>query len=543
MAPIRAYRYVGLNSLRLAFFALMLSVTLAAAPALSGIYNAGSWLPSPLPNAGLAQGAIFTVTGSGLGPSTLQEAFSYPLPTTQGLGGTTIQATVGGVTETCIMIYTSATQVAAILPSATPLGTGTLRLSYQGGSSSLAIQVLAAGFGTLTLNEGGTGPAVVTNPSFVPITMINAAHPGDTLILWGTGLGAVAGDETEPPNQVDLNTGVQVLVGNRPATVTYGGRGSSPGLDQINFVVPEGVTGCKTAIVVTVKGVTGNITSTSIAPAGQTTCGDTFSALTKANLEKAMTSGTLNIAGVALSRLVGEDDELDAAFTSFPVNSLIRSYGGTFGPSLSNCLAYEVQGSSFVLKDPIVPSFLSAGSQLAIDGPAGSKTADATSTGFYEATLATSSPFFIEPGNYTATNGAGGSNVGAFNWNLTLPASIIPNIPASINRAQDLTLTWTGGSAFPVVGIYLFNGVKATSSLKSYVDIVCSAAGSAGTFTIPSAILSLLPADGFATPTTPGVLIQLGGIAQSNFTVAGSPGIDEGFFTAFISSGAVAAIQ
>jgi hypothetical protein len=93
------------------------------------------------------------------------------------------------------------------------------------------------------------------------------------------------------------------------------------------------------------------------------------------------------------------------------------------------------------------------------------------------------------------------------------------------------------------VGIYLFNGVKATSSLKSYVDIVCSAEGSAGTFTIPSTLLSLLPAGGFATPTTPGVLIQLGGIAQSNFAVTGSPGIDEGFFTAFIASGAVAAIQ
>ena len=383
------------------------------------------------------------------------------------------------------------------------------------------------------------GPAVVTDTSFVPISMINAAHPGDTLILWGTGLGGVTGDETEPPNQVDLILGVQVLVGNQPATVTSGGRGEySPGLDQINFVVPAGVTGCKTSIVVSVKGITGNVTSTSIAPAGQTTCGDTFNALTKADLEKAMTSGTLNIAGVELTHLLGEDDELDAAFTSFPVNSLIRSYGGTFGPSLGNCLAYEVQGSSFVLKDPILPSFLSSGSQLMINGPAGSKTIDATSPGFYEAALATGSPFFIEPGNYTATNGAGGSDVGAFSRDLTLPPSVVGNIPASIERAHNLTLTWTGGSAFPVLGIYLFNGVQASSSLKSYVDIVCSAPGSAGTFTIPSAVQGLLPADGFATPTTPGVLIQLGGIAQSSFTVTTrSPGIDEGFFTAFIASG------
>ena len=202
---------------------------------------------------------------------------------------------------------------------------------------------------------------MVTDTSFVPITMINAAHPGDTLILWGTGLGGVTGDETEPPNQVDLNTGVQVLVGNQPGDGNLRRTGQLSGTGSINFVVPAGVTGCKTSIVVSVKGITGNVTSTSIAPAGQTTCGDTFNALTKANLEKAMTSGTLNIAGVELTHLLGEDDELDAAFTSFPVNSLIRSYGGAFGPSLGNCLAYEVQGSSFVLKDPILPSFLSSG--------------------------------------------------------------------------------------------------------------------------------------------------------------------------------------
>ncbi|MGB6943669.1 MAG: hypothetical protein WBE37_14815 [Bryobacteraceae bacterium] len=529
--------------LRLAALVLGCAFMLAAAPAVTGVYNAGSWLPPALPNSGIAQGAIFTLTGTGLGPSALQQAVSYPLPTTQGLGGTTIQATVGGVTETCIMIYTSAAQVAAILPSATPVGTGMLKLSYQGESSSIAIQVLAADFGTLTLNEGGTGPAVVTDPSYVPITMINAAHPGDTLILWGTGLGAAPGNETEPPTQTDLNTGVQVLVGDKPATVTYGVRGSSPGLDQINFVVPAGVTGCKTSIAVVVKGVTGNVTTTSIAPSGQTTCGDTFDALTAANLQKAIASGTLNIAGVELSRLVGGDDELAAAFTSFPVNSLIRSYGGTFGPSVGNCLAYEVEGGSFVLEDPVPPSFLNTGSQLVISGPGGTRTIAATSTGYYAATLASGLPFFIESGSYTADNGAGGSNVGAFSWDLNLPASVIPTVPASINRGQDLTLTWTGGSAFPVVAIYLFNGVKATSSLKSYVDIICSADASSGTFTISSALLSLLPADGYATPTTPGVLIQLGGIAQSSFTVPGTPGIDEGFFTAFISNGTVAAIQ
>jgi uncharacterized protein (TIGR03437 family) len=109
---------------------------------------------------------------------------------------------------------------------------------------------------------------VVTDTLYNPITMINAAHPGEILVLWGTGLGAVTGDETEPPISTDLGTGVQVFVGNQPASVLYGGRSSSPGLDQINFVVPAGVTGCKTSIAVSVKSVTGNVTTTSLAPAG-----------------------------------------------------------------------------------------------------------------------------------------------------------------------------------------------------------------------------------------------------------------------------------
>ena len=100
--------------------------------------------------------------------------------------------------------------------------------------------MLAADFGTFALNEGGTGPGVVTDTSYNAITMINAAHPGQTLILWGTGLGAVTGDETEPPTEVDLGTGVQVFIENQPAKVLYGGRSSSPGFGSDRFRRPFG---------------------------------------------------------------------------------------------------------------------------------------------------------------------------------------------------------------------------------------------------------------------------------------------------------------
>jgi uncharacterized protein (TIGR03437 family) len=526
--------------LQSATLALVSAATLAAAPVISGVYNAASWAPPALPNSGVAQGAIFTLKGSGLGPATLQQVTAYPLPTTAGLAGTSVTVTVNGVTETCIMIYTVSGQVAAILPSATPIGTGTLTVNYQGAEGSIPIQVVPANLGTFTLNEAGSGPGVFTDTSYSPITMINPAYPGQTLILWGTGLGAIAGNETEPPQQVDLGTGAQVQVGNQPATVLYAGRGSSPGLDQINFVVPANVTGCRTSVAVTVKGTTGNVTSIAIAPQGQPTCGDTYGFLTGTNLQTAISRGSINFAGVQVSRLDG-NDTLAADFYTYPLNSLIRSYGGSFGASMNSCSAYEIYGTELVLADPVQPTFLNAGVSLALAGPNGTKTVAPSQTGHYDAEFGTaSSPAYITPGAYSISNGSGSSAVGPFTWSTILPASIAATLPTRVNRSQDLTLTWSGGSLFSVVTILMYNGVAATSPNDSFVELICTANASAGSFTIPSALLNLLPANGFGLPGIPGVNIQIGGDIIDHFTASG---IDSANVSAFITQGGVVPIQ
>jgi hypothetical protein len=73
---------------------------------------------------------------------------------------------------------------------------------------------------------------------------------------------------------------------------------------------------------------------------------------------------------------------------------------------------------------------------------------------------------------------------------------------------------------------------------------VCNANASAGQFTIPSSILSLLPANGYGSPGAPGVNIQIAGIPTNPYFIApGTAGIDVGIFSAFITSGAIAAIQ
>lgn len=443
------------------------------------------------------------------------------------------------------MVYTVASQVAAILPSATPVGNGTLTVSYQGATASAAIQVVAGAFGMLALNEGGSGPAVVTDLSYNAITMVNPAHPGQSLILWGTGLGAVSGDETQPPAAFNF-PGVQVLIGTQLVTPSYAGRSSSPGLDQINVTVPAGISGgCKTSLAVIVNGVTGNVVSTSIAPAGQSTCGDTYGALTTANLQKAISSGSLNIGAVALSRIGSEnDDTLVGEFASYPLNSLIRSYGASYAPSIGSCIAYEVTyGTPLILTDPIAPTLphLDAGSGLtATKISGGSEEAGAISTGLYSGIVGTPATVFISPGAYSVANGNGGSQVPAFSWTGTLPSPIgASGLPTSVNRAQSLTVTWSGSASFSAVAILGYSAVPVSSGVNSWVEFVCEAGASATSFTIPAAIMSLLPSNGFGDIGVTGAGLQIAGVVDNRFTL---PGLDAGVLTLFTSYGVVAKV-
>jgi hypothetical protein len=56
-------------------------------------------------------------------------------------------------------------------------------------------------------------------------------------------------------------------------------------------------------------------------------------------------------------------------------------------------------------------------------------------------------------------------------------------------------------------------------------------------------ILNLLPTNGYGNTTKHGVNVSIAGIPEANFTGAGSPGLDAGIFTVFVSNNTVAAIQ
>src|ERR1700742_3171240 len=102
-------------------------------PAISptGVVNAASYLSSSFTNYGVARGSLFLVFGSALGPVDLVQATAFPLPTTDGLAGTRVMISMGAYNAACPMVYTSGTQIAAIMPSNAPEGDGSLIVVYQ----------------------------------------------------------------------------------------------------------------------------------------------------------------------------------------------------------------------------------------------------------------------------------------------------------------------------------------------------------------------------------------------------------------------------
>jgi len=244
------------------------------------ILNAGSFATPGQPHYGVAQGSVFAVFGTGLGPTTPLQASQYPLPGAQGLAGTSLRLTVGGVSGDALMLYTSASQLLAILPSDTPTGDGTFTVTYQGQTSAPSpVRVVAASFGIFTRSANGRGRAIVQNVQANGDLLLNdlteSAHPGETVVLWGTGLGRVSGDEAAGPLP-GPNFNPQIYVGGQFVNAAYAGRsGCCAGVDQISFAIPDNVFGCYVPLAVgtgaTGTGnVVGNYATISLTQSGKT---------------------------------------------------------------------------------------------------------------------------------------------------------------------------------------------------------------------------------------------------------------------------------
>ena len=513
-------RFASMVRSPLAFLSLVVS-PLAAAPNITAIANAASNITF---NSPLAQGSIFIIKGAELGPANLMVAAAPFQATT--LGGTSVEITVGSTTVNALMYYTSAGQVAALLPSNTPTGTGAFTVVFNGQrSNSVNRGIAAANVGIFTVDSSGGGPAIVTYPDYSlvsgfraippavcggPNTVCGAANPGDTLILWATGLGPVSGSDASGAGlgQSMPNVPLSLWLGGVRVPVIYQGRsGCCIGEDQIVFTVPDNVpTGCGVPLVIQI-GTGGNTVSNStVLPVarGSRNCTPLAPGAATVNADRLAATGTLAVGEVRLEK------NLNRAGNGFEDSARYQFFKLTLRP----------QALPFVASDDLLPlgtcavenssigdssdyyfsgfAALAGAASLSLRGPNGTVTIPQNNGNW---SVISPNGSVLAPGTLTVT-GTAGRDVGAFTANLAVPALPTLTSPANtpnlaVNRSDGLTVTWQGGDPGLRVRITLFSSTDSSGALNAGAE--CRVSAAAGTFTIPPYVLSGLPATGFAS--------------------------------------------
>lgn len=279
---------------------LLAALIASAVPVVGPPVNQASFFPPELRQYGIARGAMFAVFGQEMGPLELVIVTQFPIPTE--MAGTSVQVTVNGETHDCLMVFTSAGQLAVILPSDTPLGEGTITVTFNGETSDPApILVVDNAVGIFTLRQDGGGPGVYTDANFAVNTIVNAFAPDTLAIAWVTGLGARTPDNMPVVQDLKSQLDLEVSVGGLPAKVIYAGpSGCCAAVDQIIFEVPQGREGCFVPVAIRVDDSVSNFASMSISSQG-TTCSDPhgFSA---EQIEQMRDQGSLTIGNVVLSK-------------------------------------------------------------------------------------------------------------------------------------------------------------------------------------------------------------------------------------------------
>jgi uncharacterized protein (TIGR03437 family) len=556
---------------------VVVAVASFAQPAVSALQNNYSYILPGLPNYGIAQGSIFVMYGSNMGPAQITSAGS-PLSAT--LGGVTINITGSdGKAYQAYPYYVSASQIAGILPSAVPVGNATIKVTYNGQTSAAAtVKVVETAFGILTLNGAGSGAAAAFDVHYNYLGATNAANPGESVILWGTGLGPSPDSDTAittTPTNLGSTVPITVWVGGVQATVQYHGRSGYPGLDQVNVIVPSGVSGCSVSVVVQGGTIVSNFATIPVTASGRTCSDPTLNGISPTQLQTLLAKGTVNFGYLSLGKTttttpsitVGTvtvpgstttSDNAGADFFQYTAAQYAALFGGEGSTvSIGGCTLYTYTSGSPVSTVNLTVKYLDAGSVINLGLPSGGtdpiprmeETAGGVNLISYDIsscsqtgqTGCVASIIPTSGGKFTFSNGSGGADIGSFNQSLTVSPNLVwtnmattgPNISAS----NPPTLTWTGGD--PNGYITITGSSVDYSSTTNYVaaSFTCTVADTALKFTIPQWVLLALPVS-----TSPGGLsgfpggsLSMGAYGQPQTFTA--PGVDIGYAIWDMSAG------
>ncbi len=470
-------------------------VTFEAPPPPSGphvgaVANNSSNIAPGFPNYGIAPSSLFIVYGTGLtDPGDLVFQSSQPpgLPTT--LNGTSLTVVVNGVTTHPALYYAVPTQLAAVLPANTPVGPGTLTVTYRGAvSPPAAIQVVPSAVG---INVYNTNSGVATdNSTGALLTYTNSGTPGEFVVLWATGLGSdpASSDTTFTTAPHNVGAQPQIYIGGVAATVLYWGPSGYPGVNQINVTIPDSVpNGCWVPVAAVAGGVVSNIVTLPINNGGGA-CSDALTGL-NANQFSAAGGGTLRTGLVALIQTHSAKGD-----TTNSTDAAFEKYSGLYSPQNS------VSPGGCIVNDltPVQVNFtgLDPGT-ISLTGPAGLSVTLGPQLGIKGAFFAALAAGAIPQSGGTFTfKGSGGADVSSFTSTITFTNPLLswtnPSVAESIDRTQGLPVTWTGGN--PGSYVFITGSSISTSNSNIIGGFTCLVSADAGQFTVPSYILSALPA-------------------------------------------------
>lgn len=502
---------------------------ISVTPKITSVQNNYSLLVPGLPNYGIAQGSLFIIKGSSLAsiPTssvTLQSSGGAGIPKT--LNGASISVTVNGTTVQPGIYYAGATQIAAVLPSNTPVGTGTVTVTYSGtASNAFSFQVVAAALGLDTYYGSGSGLGVATNATTGALyNYTNSIPPGTTVVLWGSGAGSTGDSDivfTSTPHAA--SSVPTIYIGGVQATVLYAGSAGYPGVNQINVTVPTNVpTGCGVSVIA----VNGSIVSNGITlpiNQGGGVCNDPLLGINGTQItNQGSQSGNLTVASLSINQgtipVNGETTSVSGTFESFQNVSSSAPYSAF---SLGSCIV-TTSGGSIGGSIPTITG-LDAGT-ITVTGPTGPVTlapltvpTQSGPSGIYTATPPNS--FLPATGGSFTFAGAGGANVGSFSATVSIGNLVSwtnQSAASTVTRSAGQNITWTGGS--PNTYVYVGGG---SSSGTASAAFVCYAPASAGQLTVPSYVLLALP------PSANGTLGVSNSATPITFTASGltSPGV------------------
>jgi uncharacterized protein (TIGR03437 family) len=232
--------YVPTFSNRVDFYGILPQTGVQTpAPVITSLGNSASYAQDAI-----SPGELISIFGTNLGPAS---GAGLTLDS-NGLVATSLgdtQVLFDGIPAP--LIYTSATQVNAVVPFGLSTDTTQVSVVHRGqASDALPVAMAKAIPGVFSADGSGLGTAIVANQDGTLNSADNPAPPGSVVTLYATGTGPVAplgpDGAVVTADSLPLATlPVTVQVGGTPASVMYAGGapGIVQGVMQVNVAIPD----------------------------------------------------------------------------------------------------------------------------------------------------------------------------------------------------------------------------------------------------------------------------------------------------------------